>query len=77
MEFALDAILSWSRQEHDIIGNGNMIEEEEFLAANAKLAPCENDTDYNMVKKMLCNAGTEPVGPFHITFGDDSSGDES
>lgn len=77
MEFALDAILSWSRQEHDIIGNGNMAEEEEFLADNAKLVFCENDTDYNMVKKMLCNAGTEPVGPFHITFGDDSSEEES
>lgn len=71
MEFALDAILSWSRQEHEVIGNGNMLEAEEFLAENAKLASCENDTDYNMVRKMLCNAGTEPVGPYHAACEDD------
>lgn len=44
---------------------------EEFLADNAKLVSCENDTDYNMVKKMLCNAGAEPVGPYHATCEDD------
>ena len=48
-----------------------MSDTEEFLANNAKLVSCENDTDYNMVKKMLCNAGAEPVGPYHATFQDD------
>ena len=71
MEFALDAILSWSRQEHEVIGNSNILEHEEFLAENAKLVSCENDTDYNMVKKMLCNTGAEPVGPYLATLEDD------
>ena len=71
MEFALDAVLSWSRQEHEDIGNGNMSDAQEFLAENAKLVSCENDTDYNMVKKMLCNAGAEPMGPYHAAFEND------
>ena len=66
MEFAIDAVLSWSRQVHEIIGDGSILEQDEFLADNAKLISCENDTDYNMVKKMLCNEGREPVGPYHL-----------
>ena len=77
MEFALDDILSWSRHEHEVIGNGNILEHEEFLAENAKLVSCENDTDYNMVKKMLCNTGAEPVGPYLATLEDDCLAEET
>lgn len=60
----MDAILSHSREEHEIIGNGAFSEEEECLAEIAALPGCENDTDYNMVKRLLCNDGHEPEGPY-------------
>ena len=53
------------------------IEAREFPAENAKLASCENDTDYYMVTGMLCNEGAEPVGPYHATLRDDCMAEET
>ena len=63
MEYALDAIISHTREEHDVVGNGGIGEHEELLSEIAALPACENDTDYNMVKRLLCNDGMEPMGP--------------
>jgi len=54
VEYALDAILSHSRAEHEVVGNKAICEHDEFLEENAALPLCENDTDYNMVKRLLC-----------------------
>ncbi len=66
MEYALDAILSHSRAEHEVVGNKAICEHDEFLEENAALPLCENDTDYNMVKRLLCNDGLEPNGPYGV-----------
>ncbi|DBA89842.1 TPA: hypothetical protein ACH3X2_004706 [Trebouxia sp. C0005] len=70
VEYALDAILSHSRVEHEVVGNGDMCENDEFLKRNAALPFCENDTDYNMVKRLLCNDGLEPSGPYGVMLDD-------
>ena len=66
MEYALDAILSHSRVEHEVVGNRAICEHDEFLEENAALPFCENDTEYNMVKRLLCNDGLEPSGPYGV-----------
>jgi len=70
VEYALDAILSHSRAEHEVVGNKAICEHDEFLEENAALPFCENDTDYNMVKKLLCNDGLEPNGPYGVMLDD-------
>ena len=70
MEYALDAILSHSRAEHEVVGNKAICEHDEFLEENAALPFCENDTDYNMVKRLLCNDGLEPNGPYQLMLDD-------
>ena len=72
VEFAIDAILSHSREEHEVIGNGGMLENVDFLAKHAELPACENDTDYNMVKVLLCNQYIVPDGPYDTPLEDGS-----
>ncbi|DBA84876.1 hypothetical protein WJX77_010566 [Trebouxia sp. C0004] len=76
VEYALDAILSHSRVEHEVVGNKAIYEHDEFLEENAALPSCENDTDYNMVKRLLCNDGLEPNGPYGVML-DDYADNES
>ena len=62
----MDAILSHSRAEHEVVGNKAICEHDELLEENDALPFCENDTDYNMVKRLLCNDGLEPNGPYGV-----------
>ena len=70
VEYALDAILSHSRAEHEVVGNKAICEHDELLEENAALPFCKNDTDYNMVKRLLCNGGLEPNGPYGVMLDD-------
>ncbi len=76
VEYALDAILSHSRAEHEVVGNKAICEHDELLEESAALPSCENDTDYNMVKRLLCNDGLEPNGPYGVML-DDFADDDS
>ena len=75
VEYALDAILSHSRAEHEVVGNKAICEHDELLEESAALPFCENDTDYNMVKKLLCNDGFEPNGPYGVMLDDFADAD--
>ena len=65
VEYVLDAILGRSREESEITGDGSFAGAGEAWDEELHEMPfCENDNDYQLLLRRLCNGGHLPAGPY-------------
>ena len=61
----IDAILGRSQEESEIMGDGLFLEYHEGAEQHLhKLPRCENDNDYPLLLKRLCDDDLLPTGPY-------------
>ncbi|GAB4817543.1 hypothetical protein N2152v2_004589 [Parachlorella kessleri] len=75
-EYALDAVLAKCQQEHEELGDGSFLQQEEGAAARLEaLPPCRNDDEFELVRQRLFeNSDFWPCGPYEAD--DDYEGAE-
>ena len=63
VEYALNAVINCSREEHELVGDGSFLDDKDTAAELQALRECANDDDYSLAQRMLCNVGFMPPGP--------------
>jgi len=75
IEYALDAILSRSKEEHEIFGDGSFVDVPTFKAAIDALPSHPKDNDYEFIRERLLGVDFRG-GPFYFSDEEDDDDDE-
>lgn len=68
VEYAMDAVLAQSSEDSEVTGDGGFIVELEEAGVDVQelhnMPKCENDNDYCLLLRRMCDDGLVPSGPY-------------